>query len=254
MSLNDNVFNDLISKIRAKEYAPVEKFINSNKDTLSKDPEYYVLLLNYVIQKGKLEGIVVAKGEAKQDEIELRDPNTGEAVGFIGSRVSYDEDLIISGIKQTQRALKNFNDRLDIHFGIIMVAETINRLDIVGNQLVSILEVSKDIDNKWIWGPINSMDGDPKDFMIQNVLSRTSKMFYAETAVADESYMKVSKAIIEHYPDMIYGYANLGTIYMAKKQLNLAKINYDKALEIDPGDDIVIANMKKLKELMKEQE
>jgi len=254
LSLDKNVFDDLMSKIRSKEYAPVEKFIDSSKETLSKDPEYYVLLLNYVLQKGKSEGIVVAKGEAKQGELELRDPNTDEPVGFMGSRFSYDEDLIVSGIEQTQRALKHFNNRLDIHFGIVTIAENINRLDIVGKQLVSILEVSKDIDSKWTWGSINSMDGDPKDFMIQNVLSRISKMFYAETAVADESSIKVCKALIEHYPDKIYGYATLGTIYMANKKLNLAKKYYDKALKIDPDDEIVIANMERLNELMKKQE
>lgn len=50
---------------------------------------------------------------------------------------------MIDGIKRTQKALPSFESRLDIHFGIVIVAETIKKWDIVGSQLENMLKISK---------------------------------------------------------------------------------------------------------------
>jgi tetratricopeptide (TPR) repeat protein len=246
-AVNDIEFENLMSSIGRKDYAYVEEFLESNKSTLNQDPEYYVILLNYVISKGDKSGIVVAKGSPKPGDLELLEKDTGEVVGFIGSRGGYDEDLIVDGITQTQSALKFFRYRLDIHFGIVSVAERIQRWDIVGEQLVKVLETSKEIKNKWTWGSINSMEGDPEEFMIQNILPRTSVLFRADNPTADEALMNVSQAMIEYYPDKIYGYANLGVLYLARKKYDLAENYFKQALKIDPNDQIVLGNLETLK-------
>lgn len=43
------------------------------------------------------------------------------------------------------------------------------------------------LDNKWVWGPINAIDGEPKVVMLQNVLSKTSRLFQVNTKQADEA-------------------------------------------------------------------
>ncbi|MEO7780954.1 MAG: tetratricopeptide repeat protein [Candidatus Nitrotoga sp.] len=231
-AVDNELFNDLISKIRFKDYAQVEKFLESNKPSLASYPEYYVLLLNYVISKGDKTGIVVAKGTPNGDDLSLTSKESGEVVGFLGTRGGYDEELIVNGITDTQKALKSFNSRLDIHFGIVSVAARIERLDIVGNQLKKILEDSIKLDNKWIWGPINSMDGDPKEFMIQNVVSNTSLLFRANTKQADEALTSVSETLVKLYPNEIYGYANLGTLCLAQKEYDCAEQYYNHALKL----------------------
>jgi len=59
----------------------------------------------------------------------------------------------------------------------VHIASLINRWDIVGTQLVEILRVSKAIDNQWKWGTINTMDDDPKKFMLENVQERVNQLF-----------------------------------------------------------------------------
>jgi tetratricopeptide (TPR) repeat protein len=241
-------FRTIMDKVNASNFDPVEKFLKDNKAELLKDPEYYVILLNYSYAKGNKEQIVVAKGKPQKGDFALEDKDTGEVVGFLGNRPNQDIELILKGISETQKALSSFNNRLDIYFGIVHIASLINRWDIVGTQLVEILRVSKAIDNQWKWGTINSMDDDPKKFMLENVQERVKQLFNAEKEEADNALKTVAEAMIKEYPDVIYGYANLGVLYLANNKLALAEKYLNQALTIDPNDKIVLGNLRILKE------
>jgi tetratricopeptide (TPR) repeat protein len=58
--------------------------------------------------------------------------------------------------------------------------------------------------------------------------------------------INVFQALIEYYPNKVYGYANLGLLYGATKRYDEARKYYEKALEIDSSDEVVRANLKHL--------
>ena len=58
--------------------------------------------------------------------------------------------------------------------------------------------------------------------------------------------INVSEALIQYYPNKVYGYANLGSLYGATKQYDKARKYYEKALEIDPNDLIVKNNLENI--------
>jgi tetratricopeptide (TPR) repeat protein len=246
LALEVGEFQALMSDIQSKNYVPVESFLKLNQETMKKDPEYFVVLLNHVLSKGYESSLVIEKGMPQAGDLELRNKDTGEIAGFIGSRP--DENLILGGISQTQAAHKYFKSRLDIHFGIVTAAERIGRWDIVGDQLVAMLEISKEINNQWILGPVGSMSGKPKDFMIQNILPRTASLFRVNSEIADKAFIKVSQKLIDIYPELIYGCANLGVLYLAKKEYSLAEKYLKQASQVDPNDEIVRGNLKKLRD------
>jgi len=248
-SMDTNLFNEMMDNLKSEKYMIVQNFLDKNHSKFSKDPEFYVILLNYSFKKGYKSGIVVAKGKAKEGDLEVRNKNTGEQVGFIGNRTFEDSEIIVYGISETQKAIKHFNNRLDIHFGIIHIAAKIKRWDILSSQLIEILSVSKTINNKWVWGPINSMEGDPKQFMIENIQAKVNELFYIGNEDADRALITVSEKMIEEYPEVIYGYSNLGVLYLANKKYALAEEYLTQAEKIDPGDEIVKGNLKKLREV-----
>jgi tetratricopeptide (TPR) repeat protein len=243
-------FEEQISKIQEKRFNEVEIFLNENELSLQKDPEYYVILLNYIVSKGNLSGVTIAKGEPQGDDLILYD-KTGDAVGFLGYRDGYDKKLILDGVSKAQSALMYFKSRLDIRFGIVVAAKIIKRWDIVGDQLVETLKVSKEINNKWSWGSINSMGSNLKEFMIENIQSDIEKLFRIEDSIADDALLRISQTMITCYPDVIYGYANLGGLYLAKQEYDKADEYFRKALQIDPNDEIVKANVETLKKRRK---
>jgi tetratricopeptide (TPR) repeat protein len=243
-AMDKSVFKSMMDKLDAKDFPSVEKFLDKEKESLRQDPEYHVILLNYAYAK-RNNTLIVAKGKPKEGDIVFGDKDTGEAVGFI--RQGGDE-IIVDAIVQTRQALPAFSNRLDIHFGIVTISAAIKRWDIVGNQLVDILTVSKSIKNQWKWGPIGSMDGEPRTFMLENVQSKINQLFRAEDEIADKMLIKVSEMMIKYYPEVIYGYSNLGVIYLATEKYGLAEKYINQALAIGPDDPVVRDNLKVLKQ------
>jgi len=251
-AMDTDIFQKVIEKINSKDFAFVENFLEENRSQYIKDPEYYVLLLNYSFAKGNQTQLVVAKGEPQKGDIEVKDKESGEVVGFIGERHIQGVELILKGIKETQKAQTNFNNRLDVHFGIIHIAAEIKRWDIVGSQLVKILHTSKVNNNEWEWGAINSMGSDPQKFMIENVQAYVSRLFSVEMEEADNALIEVSETMIKEYPNVIYGYSNLGVLYLANKKYDLAEKYLNQAIAIDPKDEVVKGNLDLLKERRKQ--
>lgn len=249
--MDSKQFEEQISKIQGEKFDEVGDFLRKNEFPLQQDPEYFVILLNYVVAKGNRSGITVAKGEPQGDDLTLRDQKTGEMVGFLGYREGYDEKLIVDGISKVQDALKFFKSRLDIRFGIVEAAKKIKRWDVAGKQLVEILKVSKEINNKWSWGSIGSPKGNLNEFMIENVQAKIAYLFNLDNPVADEALIQVSQSLIKYYPDVIYGYSNLGVFHLAKKEYDKAKKYLNEALIIDPNDEIIKGNIAILEKNLK---
>jgi tetratricopeptide (TPR) repeat protein len=111
------------------------------------------------------------------------------------------------------------------------------------------LSLSKKIDNRWTWGPINEMSGEPRAFLLENVQARASTLFFAEAENADDVLLRVSKAMIECYPESIYGYSNLGTLYLVMGRYDEGERYLRQAEAIDPTDPIVRGNIGRLAEL-----
>ncbi len=248
-----DIFQDMIDIIHANDFASVEKFFDENRTLYLNDPEYYVLLLNYALAKGRQNQLVIAKGEPQEGDLELRDDKTGDVVGFMGERLNHDAELIVNSITETQHAQQFFQNRLDIHFGIVHLAFQIERWDIVSIQLIDILRTSNAIQHDWKWGSINSMEGEPQGFMLENVQAKVFTLFQRESQETDTVVETVSKALIREFPEVIYGYSNLGVLYMATQQYDVAEQYLQQALHIDPHDEIVRGNLDVLKKRREQQ-
>jgi tetratricopeptide (TPR) repeat protein len=52
-------------------------------------------------------------------------------------------------------------------------------------------------------------------------------------------FINVFEALIQYYPNKVYGYANLGSLYGATKRYDEARKYYEKSLEVGPADLVV---------------
>jgi tetratricopeptide (TPR) repeat protein len=82
--------------------------------------------------------------------------------------------------------------------------------------------------------------------MIKNLLPRTAMLFRLESGKGVRLLINVCEALIQYYPNKVYGYANLGSLYGATKRYDEARKYYEKALEVDMGDEVVKINLELL--------
>ena len=242
-ALEQDELQFLLDSIKQNKLDIVETYLAEERATATTDPDYTVLLLNYSFNKARSTHYTTGLGVAKKGDFELTSLDGNNTKGFLREVVSFDEVSILESLRIAQDNLKFFPNQLDIHFGIASIAQNIGEHSVMADQLISMLKTSKEIDNKWQWGKVGSMAGDPEEFMIQGLLPRTAMLFRLESEEGDRLLINVSEALIEYYPNRVYGYANLGSLYGATKRYDEAREYYEKALEIDPSDEVVQGNL-----------
>jgi tetratricopeptide (TPR) repeat protein len=245
-ALEEKQFHAYIEHIRNNQLDTVESYLEQNKATAKTYLDYTVIFLNYHFSKGLTVRTIVAQGEAQPGDLELTKQDDPSIEGFIRDEVSLDKTSILKAIRTAQNNLKLFPNQLDINFGITTIAQNIGEYSVMPEQLIQMLKTSKEIDNKWQWGKVGSMEGDPEEFMIQGLLQRTAVLFRLESEEGDRLLINVSEALIQYYPNKVYGYANLGSLYGATKRYDEARKYYEKALEVDPNDLIVKSNLENI--------
>jgi hypothetical protein len=146
-ALEEKQFHAYIEHIRNNQLDTVESYLEQNKATAKTDPDYTVIFLNYHFGKGRTVRTIVAQGEAQPGDLELTKQDDPSIEGFIRDEVSLDKTSILKAIRTSRNNLRSFPNQLDIHFGIITVAQNIGEYSIMPEQLIQMLKISKEIDN-----------------------------------------------------------------------------------------------------------
>jgi len=246
-ALEQTHFDSLLSDLQAEKYEPVSIFLEKNSKLAKTDPDYTVLLLNHAFLANQKSQLIVAQGQAQEGDYELTKVDEPNIKGFMREHISFDKEAVIDVIRQAQDNLQSFPEYLDIQLGIAAVASRMGEWQIATEQLINLLKVSREIDNNWTWGKVGGMaDDTPEEFMIQSVLPYSSKLFRLETPETDQMLVQLSEALVQYYPKRVYGYANLGSFYAVTGKKDKAREYYQKALEINPNDEVVRANLDRL--------
>ena len=245
-ALEQAQFDELLADLQAGKLESVADFLDKNPKLATTDPDYTVLLLNHGFMANRNSRLIVAQGEPEEGDYELASLDDPSVKGFMREQVTFNNEAIIKVIQVAQKNLKSFPEYLDIHFGIAAIASGIGEWKIATEQLVSMLKHSREIDNQWKWGKVRGIEGDPEEFMIQSVLPYSSELFRLETPETDQFLIQLSEALIQYYPKKVYGYANLGSFYAVTGKKEKAREYYQKALEVDPSDQIVKQNIELL--------
>lgn len=88
--------------------------------------------------------------------------------------------------------------------------------------------------------------------MLENVQIRLKQLFNVRSETTDNTFKTVSETMIREYPDVIYGYSNLGALYLVNKKYELAEKYLNQAISIDPEDKIVKGNLDQLEKRRKQ--
>jgi tetratricopeptide (TPR) repeat protein len=245
-ALDQAKFDALLADLQSNQLESVTVYLDNNAKSATTDPDYTILLLNHALLANRNSQLIIAQGEGKEGDIELNKTDDPKIKGFIREQVNFDSQAIRSAIHQAQTNLKSFPEYLDIYLGIAAVASRVGEWQVAADQLIEMLKVSREINNQWKWGKVGGMSDEPEEFMIQGLLPYGSHLLRLESPEGDRQLIRVSEALIQYYPKKVYGYAYRGSVYAATGKTDKAREYYEKALKIDPNDEVVKGNIENL--------
>lgn len=246
-AMENESFEKAAGLIQSGNYAESFKMLSELKTTHSDDPEYYALIINYYFSKSMSDVIVLRSGKPTQDEcLLIYDSTNSKPIGVIEENTIYNLDTLDVGIKEFEKGLTKFKNRLDLHFGIIHVALLSEQYSLMQNKLLHLIQISKEIDNNWLWCFNEKYSNNNEEDFLDLVQANIHQLFQKATPKTDSIITSVSKSLIKNYPNCIYGYNNIGAISFYQGNLDEAKRNFEVAYKLDKKDFMVLSNLAKI--------
>ncbi|HLV08612.1 MAG TPA: tetratricopeptide repeat protein [Halanaerobiales bacterium] len=206
------------------------------------DPELYIAYFNYYYNLSISENITIKKQPPQEEAIVIKDPETGEKVGYLCSEIFYNEEEVELALEYLNDGLKRYPNRLDMHFGKIHALGEIFRYERQKNAIIDVLDISGKNNNKWLWHNGEKLD-DACNYMIESIQGRVSHLFNNDIENRDEYVIEISEKVIELYPDVVYSYNNIAAVYLYQNNYQEAIKYFRLAEQKNPFDTIVINNI-----------
>jgi len=155
---------------------------------------------------------------------------------------NYYTDDIFTAIEYLDRGLDLYPDRLDMHFSKIYIFNENRYYELAGEELFSTLEISKRINNDWVWTDNVKMPNGEL-FLVSSIQDYYRLWLDAETKEAYDQIKLCAEKQIELYPGYIYSYNYLAVCYLAEGQFQEGLKYLLQAETIAPDDCIVLENI-----------
>ncbi len=235
-------FNNYVKKRDFKNAQVVLDKWGKNKDN---DPQYYICLFNYHLNKSRTEGIgIQAKPPQGEDTIQITDPKTGETKGYFAPTVHYDPDEAQKGIQYLKAGINKFPDHYEMRFGLLYALKELNQLEGYLSELENALKYFHDTRLKKIYWNNNKVISDPADFIIETVQGNFHELTENEDILKNAAFThKYCDLLIKYFPEHKYGYSNKGVVYYQNKDFKHALEYFLKAYSIDPRDELIAFNL-----------
>ena len=224
------------------------------------NPELYIAYFNYYYNLSREERVlVISPSQIDQVNPEgtffrLNDPDDPDKlVGYLYSEIVYNEEKIGLALNYLNEGLKRYPARLDMHLGKIHILGLVSRHEAQKDALLEVLNISTGIDNQWLFQDGAGLE-DAYNFMIENIQGRIGQYFYLEDERKNDYISEICQRMIDLYPDCVYAYNNLGSLYYYEGNYGEAIKYFKLAVEHNPFDTIVINNIAHLAKITGDQE
>jgi tetratricopeptide (TPR) repeat protein len=209
----------------------------------SNNPEMFIAFFNYYINRNRFSGISIDKERKGTEEtIELSDPHSVKIVGYMNKAVHYDTGDILIATGYLDEGLLIAPNRLDMHFGKIHILNEVGFYEISGNELFATLNISKKINNEWLWANNEKIE-DGERFFINNLQDYYGLWLNAKTIEAYNQVKLCAEKQLELYPENIYAYNILAVYYSINEEFQKALQCFSQAKKINPNDCMVLINI-----------
>ncbi len=205
------------------------------------DPGLYTSKFNYYFALSK-QNIISIQPETENENSLVITDSLEQVVGFLEESTNYDLDLLEKAFSVIDEGIDKFPSRLDMRFGKTYALGLIEDWDMFKDEIISAINYSNLINNKWIWTNDEPVE-DPENFFLSSIQGYQSQLYNTEDDSLLQTMREISETILKYYPEHIESLTNIAITYLLTE-------NYDKGLEvllraekINPQDDIILTNI-----------
>jgi tetratricopeptide (TPR) repeat protein len=242
-AMDKDKYDHVISLIQKNNYTESYEIISSLRNTSTDDPEYYALILNYYYSKSVKDIISVKVGEPTKEEYFQLYDSTFHPVGVVESDTKINIDTLYKGLNEFEIGLNKFENRLDLHFGLIYVAYVTGQYHLMLQKMLNAIQISKKLNNKWLWSFNKPYTEQGEKAFLESIQDGIYSLSEKNTPQTDSIIVEVSNSLVKEYPKCIYGYNNLGTVFFMNNRLDKARQYFEIAYKLDETDVIVLKNL-----------
>lgn len=216
------------------DYAAVEETLAKWESESPDNPELLIAYFNYYLHRDM--NSVMALGQMDDGRFGLYDQQTFK-----------DED-VKTGISYLDKALKNYPERLDIHFGKCSSLLRAGKYEEACKAIIDVLDTSKKVKNKWTWTYNEPIDEDGEVALFSGINDYFATLFNYFGVTKD--YVKdVVTKIEKTYPNNIIGMNQCARYYSEIGDNNKAIKLLKKAYSKDKTDYVILGNLGYMYEL-----
>lgn len=205
------------------------------------DPQLYVSAINFYFKRCREEIVFLGEKAPNNGGFVLTD-SSGKTVGFLGSQLNFNRELLTEAISYANKGIEKFPQRLDIRFGKCYILQQIEDYTNFTNEVIKAINYSVTINNKWLWKN-NEQLKDGETFFLETVYDYQRELYETENDSLLSKIGLIGEEAIKHYPGNVQ-------ILSITAVSNLLLKNYEKAIEylkkaeaINPKDFIVLNNL-----------
>ena len=206
-----------------------------------KDPELFTSYFNYFFQKAKQELISLTTEKPKGENFVLTDSLSNTA-GYIGSEISYIEDILQQGMNKIDEGITLYPNRLDMRFGKIYVLGQMKNWQQFTDEIVKAIQYSKINNNQWTWTN-NEKRSDGQDFFLSSLQDYQLDLYNTEDDNLLPYMRTIANEILKIYPKHVESLSNLAVTYLLTEQYEEGIKALLRAEKINPKDCVVLGNI-----------
>ena len=203
------------------------------------EAEYYVAEFNYHVNLALSEVMGILPDPPQGDAFAITD-STGEVVGYMGSYISWDSVHTELALQTIREGIAAHPNRLDMHFGYIHFLGQAKYWEDFAAGIEAVLAQDATNDHLWLWTDNESFDEPnfPSFFQDYQVI-----LFDEQDPALFPYNIRISNAVLKYYPEDIPSISNLGVIAYYQEDLEGATVHFQRAVDLDPSDMIVVFNL-----------
>ncbi len=205
------------------------------------NPEMFIANFNYYLQKSQQEVMQMDTKPGEGQNLTIADTATGEPVGYLYSKIYYNDDLFNKAQKYLVDGLKVNPYRLDMYFGRIYSLRERGMLEDHVSEIINVIEKHKTYRDKWLWS--NNEKLRDSEAMFSGSMQDYNYALFSLKPPYISGIREISAELIKLYPDDLRYYSNLGACNLMEEKWDDALKILEEAEKIDKTDYIVLGNI-----------